>query len=223
MGLAHSPKIATDGLVLCLDAANVKSYPGTGTAWTDVSANDTNGTLTNGPTFGGGAIEFDGANDYIMTPTNALMDTQTLTMETWCNPDLTNHNGFLFEKGPVNTQFSYFFNSNNVFYFRTIGLSPQDLTFTTTTHITAGNWHQIVATYAAGVKIIYINGIQRYEQTGITGTIATGKVNQYIGAYGPGTAYFFNGKIAISKFYNRALTAIEVQQNFNATRGRYGI
>ena len=66
MGLGHSPRIITDGLVLCLDAASKRSYPGTGTTWTDLKGSN-NGTLTNGPTFNtgnGGSIVFDGANDY---------------------------------------------------------------------------------------------------------------------------------------------------------------
>ena len=51
MGLVHSPRIVTDGLVLALDAGNTKSYPGSGTTWTDLSRIRANGTLTNGPTF----------------------------------------------------------------------------------------------------------------------------------------------------------------------------
>ena len=67
MALSHSPKIVTDGLVLCLDAGDGKSYGGSGTTWTDRSVNSNNGTLTNGPTFdssNGGSIVFDGSNDY---------------------------------------------------------------------------------------------------------------------------------------------------------------
>jgi hypothetical protein len=70
MALAHSPSIVTSGLVLCLDAANPKSYPGSGTTWTDLSGNGNNGTLVNGPTYSsvnGGSIVFDGSNDYIST------------------------------------------------------------------------------------------------------------------------------------------------------------
>ena len=66
MGLAHSPRIVTDGLVLCVDAASKRSYPGTGTTWTDLKGGN-NGTLTNGPTFSsanGGSVVFDGTNDY---------------------------------------------------------------------------------------------------------------------------------------------------------------
>ena len=69
MGLGHSPRIVTDGLVLCLDAASKRSYPGTGTTWTDLKGGN-NGTLTNmdGANFSsanGGSLSFDGASDYI--------------------------------------------------------------------------------------------------------------------------------------------------------------
>ena len=66
MALSHSPKIVTDGLVLCLDAGDRKSYSGSGTTWTDRSGEGNNGTLVNGPTFdsgNGGSIYFDGGND----------------------------------------------------------------------------------------------------------------------------------------------------------------
>ena len=68
MGLSHSPRIVTNGLVLCVDAANPRSYPGAGTAWTDLSKQGNNGTLTNGPTFdsaNGGSILLDGSDDYV--------------------------------------------------------------------------------------------------------------------------------------------------------------
>ena len=67
---ASGPNIVEDGLVLALDAGNTKSYPGSGTTWTDLSGKGNNGTLTNGPTFdsgNGGAIFFDGGNDYVTT------------------------------------------------------------------------------------------------------------------------------------------------------------
>ncbi len=63
----HSPRIPTDGLVLALDAANTKSYTGSGTTWSDLSGNGNNGTLTNGPTFdsdNGGSLDFNGVGDY---------------------------------------------------------------------------------------------------------------------------------------------------------------
>ena len=68
MSLFHSPSLVTSGLVLCLDAGNPKSYPGSGTTWTDLSGRGNHGTLVNGPTFNsanGGSIVFDGSNDYV--------------------------------------------------------------------------------------------------------------------------------------------------------------
>ena len=74
MGLTHSPKIVTDGLVLCYDAANTRSYPGTGTTWTDLAGSN-DGTLTNGPTFdttNGGSIVFDGTDDRVAISLGSL-------------------------------------------------------------------------------------------------------------------------------------------------------
>jgi len=68
MSLSRGPKIISNGLVLYLDAANNKSYPRTGTTWYDLSGNNNNGTLTNGPTFNsanGGSIVYDGADDSV--------------------------------------------------------------------------------------------------------------------------------------------------------------
>ena len=77
MGLAHSPSIVMNGLVLALDAANSKSYPGSGTTWTDLSGNSNTGTLTNGPTYNsanGGSIVFDGVDDGVNIPHNSNID-----------------------------------------------------------------------------------------------------------------------------------------------------
>ena len=68
MALAHSPRIVRDNIVQYLDAANTKSYPGSGTTWTDMSSRNRDGTLTNGPTFSTdnlGCFNFDGSNDYV--------------------------------------------------------------------------------------------------------------------------------------------------------------
>ena len=86
MGVTYNPKIVTDGLVLALDAANVKSYPGSGTTWTDMSGNGNNVTLTNGPTFSsdnGGSIVFDGVNDTATLSNPSTLSNYTLSL--WIN------------------------------------------------------------------------------------------------------------------------------------------
>jgi hypothetical protein len=120
MAFFHSPRIVTDGLVLALDAANSLSYPGSGTTWTDLSGKGNNGTLVNGPTFSptnGGSIVFDGTNDYISFPNNPNLDSQAITMESWSNPGEVFQNGFLFEKGQVNSQYSNFFNDDGTYVY----------------------------------------------------------------------------------------------------------
>jgi hypothetical protein len=219
-------KIVTDGLVLALDAADKNSYPGSGTTWRDLSGNGNTGTLTNGPTFNsanGGSIVFDGTNDYVTAPNNTLLDTQTLTMESWNYPASVFQNGFLFEKGAVNTQYSNFYNSDGTFYFRTIGLSSQDLTFYVPSYITVNTWNHIVCTYASGVKSIYLNTVLISQATAITGTIGTNSTGLYIGAYGPGSSYFFNGRIAVSRFYTTALNIQQILQNYNAQKSRFNL
>ena len=92
MGAAAGPNVVEDGLVLALDAGNTKSYPGSGTTWTDLSGKDNNGTLTDGPTFNsanGGSIVFDGTNDQINcgSSDDFAFGTGDFTIEFWCNPD----------------------------------------------------------------------------------------------------------------------------------------
>jgi hypothetical protein len=169
-------------------------------------------------------FSFNGSNSWLQSPTSSVFDTQTLTMEAWCRPSTVFQSGFLFEKGQVNTQYSHFFNGDGTFYFRTIGLSPQDLTFSSASFITPNVWNHIVCTFGAGVKRVYVNGVVRVEQTGVSGTMPTGQTNQYVGKYGSGgNDYPFSGGIAVTKVYNRALTANEVLLNFNALRREFGL
>ena len=101
--------IVTNGLVMSLDAGFRPSYPTTSTTWYNVSSNTNNGTLVNGPTFNstnGGSISYDGSNDYVVLPNNTNLDSQEITMESWSSVNSVFQNGFLFEKGSVNTQYS---------------------------------------------------------------------------------------------------------------------
>jgi hypothetical protein len=215
--------IVTDSLVFDIDANNIVSYPKSGTSTYNLTGSGATGTLTNGTSFNisnGGSFMFDGTNDYIVFPNDTNLDSQAITMESWSNISTLFQNGFLFEKGTVNTQYSNFFNSDGTFYFRTMGLSIQDLTFYCPSYISPNTWNHIVCTYGNGIKTIYVNGIQVVQQTGITGTIPTSTAGLFIGQHGSG-GYLLNGKIANSKVYNRALTAGEVQQNYQAEQYRF--
>ena len=217
--------IVQQGLVLNLDAGNPYSYAGAGTTFYDVSATALSWTINNAtynssdPKY----FSYNGSNSWLESSTSAAYDSQTITMECWCYPNSLNQYGFLFEKGAVNTQYSMFFEGPN-FQFRTYALSNQDVTITSASHMTVNAWNHIVCTYASGNKITYINGVQAGGLSGITGTLNTGGTNQYIGKYGnAGNNYQFNGRIAESRVYNIALSAAQVLQNYNATKGRFGL
>jgi surface protein len=211
--------------ILNLDASTY--YSGTPTTWTDYHNHV--GTLVNGPTYNssnGGSIVFDGTDDWASFANLTSLDSQTITMESWCylNSTLTQQ-AFLFEKGSVNTQYSNFFYTDGNFYFRTIGLSNQDLNFTTSSYMTANTWFHVVCTYESGTKTIYVNGSQVAQLTGITGTISTDSTGLFLGAYynGPfNQDFFLNGRIAISRVYNVALSSTQITTIFNGEKSRFG-
>ena len=227
-GFTANVKYYLSGAMLTMDSIPVGPLNGNQTRTTtqallDLTGNNT-WTVNNLTYASDGTFSFNGSNSWIESATSSVFDSQTITMESWNKPTTTSQYGFLFEKGQVNTQYSNFYNADGTFYFRTMGLSQQDLAFTASTYITSGQWNHVVCVVGGGTKTVYINGIQRYQTTGITGTMPTGQINQYVGKYGnAGNNYPFNGSIAVSRVYNRALSAAEVKQNFSAHRGRFGI
>ena len=226
MALQHSPSIVTSGLVLCMDAGNPRSYPGTGTVWNDAITTGFNATLINGPVFTNNSsssfFTFDGVNDIATIPNNTALDTQTPSVEVWVKTNATTQNGFWFEKGTVNSQYALFQEGASI-QWRLGALG--DLTTTTASYMNVSSWYQVVGTFTSGSRILYINGVQVNSNT-TTGTLSTNSNGMSIGAYG-GTSgsnsYFYNGALSICRVYNRVLTPAEVLQNFNALRGRYGL
>lgn len=225
--LGNPAGYVTSGLVLHLDASNPASYPGTGTTWTDLVGSGINATTTGSPTYDSvaGALTFNGSSQYATIADNTNLNSQAITLEAWCKPTTTNQDGFIFEKGAVNTQYSMFFAAgqanNALFYFRTQGhggAGSHDLWFSPTTYITPGNWTHIVSTYASGTKSIYVNGALVAQATGISGTIPTTATGSSIGVYGGASGsrgYYFKGSISLVRVYNRALSLAEVTQNFS--------
>ena len=219
--------IVQQGLVLNLDVGNPYSYGGAGTTVYDVS-NTALSWTTNNTTYNSDPIKYfsyNGSSSWLQSSTSSAYDSQTITMECWFYPTTLTQDGFLFEKGQVNTQYSMFLAFGNTFYFRTIGgtINNQDLTFTTSTYIVANIWNHVVCTYNGSTKIVYVNGIQA-ASVAASGTLQTGQTNQYIGKYGAaGNNFPFNGRIAESRVYNIALSAAQVLQNYDATKGRFGL
>ena len=234
------PTLITNGLVLYLDASNASSYPGTGTTWTDLSGNNNNGTLTNGPTYTssfGGSIVFDGTNDSVVTNTAVDNTLNTCTFSAWIrrtnltnqvgifNSYTTGDSGFGFDSsyaGVGTINFSYIYLNGGNYIGR----------YTNANAILANNWYHVVGTWdgtfaSSGFKI-YVNGV-RSDSTSETGGSVTAYAQSGY-AMRIGSSYwsnaergFFNGNIAQTLIYNRALSESEVLQNYNATRAKFGL
>ena len=176
----------------------------------------------------GGSSTFDGSNDGIIITSTAPLSLNTMTISSWNKATDYNQNGFMFEKttnNAVNTQYSLFYAGAYIIY-RTYGLSTVDLAYLWSGQNTLinGQWNNVVATFDGTYKRIYVNGNLVATSSALTGTITQNTTGYaYIGAYGNLAGYYFNGNIADTKVYNRALTATEIQQNFNALRGRFGV
>lgn len=221
-------KIVTNGLVLHLDAAQLRSYPGSGTTWTDLSGNGNNGTLTNGPTFdsnNGGSIVFDGANDYVQVTGSITVSTATLIVWLYRNGTQGNFDGILFSRssnvtgmgfGDVNfssvNNIQYTWNGAANTYQWKSNLIPPDLA-----------WSMCVISVAASSATAYLcqnSGITSATNNVSHGSSTLDVIN--IGRDSFSTRYI-SGRIGQSLIYNRALSATEVEQNFNATKSRFGL
>lgn len=226
MSLQHSPQIVTDGLVLCLDAANRKSYTGSGTVWNELS-NNMSAELVNSPTFNSqnnGFFQFV-ADDFARIPNNTTLDTQTPSVEVWIKTNTTNQNGFWFEKGTVNTQYSLFQESNNIQWRQRYVAGLTTLSTNTATYVNTSNWYQVVGTFTSGRRRLYING-NLVNSDAHTGTMSTNSGGMSIGVFGGfsgGRGYHYNGNLAICRVYNKELTPAEILQNYNALKGRFDL
>jgi hypothetical protein len=237
MAFHHSPKIVTSGLVLALDAANTKSYPGSGTTWTDLSGNGNNGTLINGPTFDSGnlgSIEFDGVNDEVrLNGVGVSSWNDPFTMEVWMYVPTgaswdggTNRLSTIFAvvgsysgmyglvKWPTEGQAGFYVRGDNG------GISS------TITGLARDTWHNLVGVWTGTVAYLYYNGSLTSGPNGSVRTGVPDTVNLTLGlarAFSGSTGAYFEGRMAVARYFFKALTPDEIQQNYNATKGRYGL
>lgn len=217
-----------------IDAAQTDSYPGTGSTWYDLSTSKSNVTLYNSPSFSssvtGGNIKFSNSSlQYGDTSTN-LGSMPKWTAEAWLkvNSSLTNQvTSVITNQYNLAASLNYSIGTNK---------SPGDYNlcvgfFDGAWHNTAGfvpalnAWYQVVGTYDGTSLIQYVNGTANGSPVSYTGTPSSGG-NTRIARRWDDTVIstdLFPGDISIVRIYNRALTADEVAQNFNAQRRRYNI
>jgi hypothetical protein len=244
MSFNYSPKIVTDGLVLCLDAANTKSYVSGSTAWNDLSRGGNNGTLINGPTFNsdnGGSIVLDGVDDYIDlgNNTNLRMGTGNFTINVWVKVISTTKtspfiNGIISCKNAPAAAAGYgiyFFtdgiNANKLLWSTANGSTAVEIFTQDTIPEIADKWANITMVRESGSLnngCYYINGV--YKQIISSATIVNVDTsnNLTLGNTADKLSIYWNkGNYGIVQIYNRALSSSEVLQNYNATKTRFGL
>lgn len=231
--LTHSPSVITSGLVLYLDAANPRSYPGSGTTWFDLSGNGNNGILTNSPTFSNtnrGALFFNGSNQYATLGTPSLLNgvQVPLTISLWARlsdipqfaalwaVDKSLSGGGLYSLLRVDSGVVRYFTSNSSGgwqYNQAFSVSANVWNFYTIT---------VSGTISSPVVRIYLNdSFRSFNYAALTNS--PDLTADFRIGYSERSNSPWSGDIASVTWYNRSLDYSEVVQNFNATRGRFGI
>lgn len=242
MSVSGGPNIVENGLVLYLDAANTKSYTSGSTIWNDLSGNGNSGSLVNGPTFNsgnGGNLVFDGVNDYVGWDSLDSIKWQnwnSITIEVIfkLNSYLggSNNRQYLFDyrdSGGVNGAIGCFYDSPSALtpgfklFYNTVGTSfeePVITTFSLGTLI----YYQVVFDKTTSINNIrhYINGSNIFNRSIIINSTTTNTGRVWLGRFS-GSGFQWNGNIFSYRIYNRILSDTEILQNYNATKGRYGL
>ena len=219
MGLSHSPRIVTNGLVLCLDAANPRSYPGSGSTWYDLGKNKYHGTLVNSPTFvsdkGKSHFYFDGSNE--RADFNYLQPAyQTTTDFTWCL--------WLYYSSSFNNQV-IIGNRNN----SAGGSSPLVFTKLTPTNfeyypskltpnVLSNEWHQIIIVKNQTSLFYYINA---ELQQSITSSVTKSQTHPFSIGGDHTNIEASIVRVNSCQIYDIPFSAEEVKQHYNATKGRF--
>ena len=240
--VAYGPKVVTNGLVLQLDAGNPKSYPGSGTTWTELSGRGNTGTLVNGTGYNSGnlgSLVFDGVNDTVNVPSSASLGNDKvntapiISLDFWAN--VTRKSG-----GGQQYQQLAGFRNGSIFGFFVLLLDGSGETVNTEARF----WNSAGAVFDISVNYIpyfnkwthisfvanvnrtdlYINANLVGSRTDVSGSFGASSGNFQIGSIPDnGGGFPTLGNISSVKVYNRALTAAEIQQNFNALKGRFSI
>ena len=220
MGLDHSPLIVTDGLILYLDAGNIRSYSGTGNTSYDIGGLGNTSALTNGVSYLSsnlGTFSFDGTNDYILVNSQAnILSKSAYTKIAYIYiSNFSTANNII--SGGFSGQHAFWMSSTDKLH---AGHNGAWNTVVGATSLSLNTWYFAAVTYSdsTGWKL-YLNG--REDGTSASTTTFNGNQEISIGSYS--TANNFTGRIASVQVYNRALSAAEIVQNYNATKRRYGL
>ena len=227
MAFYRGPNVVTDGLVLALDAANTKSYPGSGTTWFDISGNNYSGSLTNGPTFSSnnaGYIIFDGVDDYLIRTDSTLKNYTTITANIWM---------YILSTNSFETYFSY----NEVGGTLTQGWGVRRSGTGSTLQYWGGTGNTGIKLYQNGILLstssnsnavvnTTMNNIWQMVTLVATGVSSWNTHNRFTIAIRSDFENFSsvaNMRAATFNLHNRELSATEILQNYNAQKSRFGL
>jgi len=226
MALGHNPSIATSGLILCIDSYNARCYTGSGSTAIDVSGNNNSMTIGGSPTYSAtqGWTFTNGSTANYMIKNPITMPTTTCSYEIWCKTTVGGTGIISYASSAADNDFLLFDPSNLSLYTAAAAISSG-------ISITDGNWKQVVRTSnrTTGAEVLYVNGVSQFSTTLAAGTLITSggalvfaqEQDSIGGSFDPNQA--FGGNIALFRMYNIVLSADQVMQNFNASRGRFGI
>lgn len=235
MAPAVPPTLVTAGLVLNLDAGNSSSYIGSGNNWDDLSGNNNNGTLTNGPIFNsanGGSIIFDGIDDVVSFGNILNIGLNSWTMSCWLKFDGGSGTFGIMGKTSYRSnmgRYSIYVDNNYINAF--FQPSTNSLIATPIAPYLDNKFHNIVLSINRTSMIyLYVDGVSVGTPIDISSSSSVDLNNSdnfYIGSYassdGQSPLYFFKGSMGQALIYNRALTASEVTNNFNVFKSRFGL
>lgn len=232
MAVIRGPKIITDGLVLCLDAADRNSYISGSTNWIDLSGNNNNGIITNNPSFSyndGGNFVFDAVNDYIDCGNGSSINfgTGDFTVEMWITrATSTTPNSRVIAKGGdsdlvTSAGFCFFGNDTGLSF--AINPSAARNIISAATY-SVGEWFQVVGLIERSSTMrTYKNATFVSSTPAPAGSVSNASVNLNIARNTSGANLYWAGNVAVVRIYNRSLQSWEIKQNFQVTKGRFGL
>ena len=222
MAIRYNPTLVTSGIVLALDAANIKSYPGSGTTWLDLSGSGNTGTFTNGPTFSSsnqGSIVFDGTDDIVTT---SLSATLSFTWSVWFKTNVlaSGYRNIISVPTGAYMLMLLDISTNNMGFWSSDGMNGGSLGVDS---LSTNTWYNAVLVregdgISGGYKA-YLNSVFKGSANTSTWTIAN---TISLGGRTDASQYL-NGNIAQVAIYNTALNQDQINQNFYAYRGRFGV
>jgi hypothetical protein len=228
MGTKYNPKVVTNGLVYYIDAANPRSYSGSGNTAYELKLGGIGGTLVNGVGFSSannGSFIFDGTNDYIQIPVSYVPTGNQVTVCLW-NFGTTAQTSSVFNAHKndntrvINIHLPW--NDNVVYWDAGYSATYDRVNTAVLSSSQWQGWHHWAFTKNAttGVMEIYLDGNLNVSGTGKNGVLDAAN-EAYIGRFTIVSPLYHIGRVSLLHLYNRALTAQEILQNYNATKKRY--